>query len=83
MQKSAGKWSKKIFLHFLAQWLKRIWSIFTPYVCYLEGISTMWATPYVVKSLNKRNTQQFRPILGATHIVNLSKVVEMRSSGPY
>ena len=25
---------------------------FTPYVCYLEDISTMWATPYVVKSLN-------------------------------
>ena len=43
----------------------------------------MWATPYVVKSLNKRNTRMFRPILGATHIVNLSKVVEMGSSGPY
>ena len=25
----------------------------------------------------------FGPILGATHIVNLSKVVEMGSSGPY
>ena len=25
----------------------------------------------------------FGPILGATHIINLSKVVEMGSSGPY
>ena len=52
MQKSAEKWSKKTFLHFLALWPRVIWSIFTPYVCYLEGISTMWATPYVVKYLN-------------------------------
>ena len=46
IQKSAGKWSKKTFLHFLSLWPKRIWTIFTPYLCYLEGISTMWATPY-------------------------------------
>ena len=39
-----------LFLYFLALWPRRIWSIFTPCVCYLEGISTMWATPYVVKS---------------------------------
>ena len=25
---------------------EKIRSIFTPYVCYLEGISTTWATPY-------------------------------------
>ena len=59
MQKSVEKWSKKTFLHFLALGPRMIWSIFTPYVCYLEGISTMWATPYVVKSLNKRNTRMF------------------------
>ena len=83
MQKSVEKWPKKTFLHFLALWPRMIWSIFTPYVCYLEGIPTMWATPYVIKSLNKRNTRMFRPILGAMQIVNLSKVVEMGSSGPY
>ena len=83
MQKSAEKWSEKTFLHFLALWPRMIWSIFTPYVCYLEGISTMWATPYVVKYLNKRNTRMFRAILGAMQIVNLSNVVEMGSSGPY
>jgi len=51
IQKSAEKWSEKTFLHFLALWPRRIWSLSTPYVCYLEGISTTWATPYVVKSL--------------------------------
>ena len=63
MQNSAGKQSKKTFLHFLAQWPNNVQSIFTLYVCYLVGISTMWATPYVVKSLSKRNTRRFRPIL--------------------
>ena len=52
MQKRAEKWPKKTFLNFLALWPRRLWSIFTPYVCYLEGISTIWATPYEVKSLN-------------------------------
>ena len=47
MQKSVEKWYKKTFLHFLALGPRMIWSIFTPYVCYLEGISTMWATPYM------------------------------------
>ena len=52
MQKSAGEWNKKTCLHFLPLWPKRFWSDFTPYVCYLEGILTIWVTPYVVKSLN-------------------------------
>ena len=73
MQKSAGKQSKKTFLHFLAQWPTKVQSIFTLSVCYLEGISTIWAPPCVVKSLNQRNTGMLQPILGATHIVKLKK----------
>ena len=79
MQKSAGNQSKKTFLHFPALWPKKL---FTLYVCYLEGISTMWATPYVIKSLNLRNTEMFQPILGPTHIAKCKKKWKWGLLGP-